>query len=102
MRLRYLLIGMIFLISIQSKAATEVLTFKAVCNDTKVITDNLIKKYKEIPIIFGNAEDEAKSTMSFWINLKNKSWSIVATKDNISCIIGTGTDLKIIDYGDYI
>jgi hypothetical protein len=93
---------MIFLISIQSKAATEVLTFKAVCNDTKVITDNLIKKYKEIPIIFGNAEDEAKSTMSFWINLKNKSWSIVATKDNISCIIGTGTDLKIIDYGDYI
>jgi hypothetical protein len=86
----------------QSKAATEVLTFKAVCNDTKVITDNLIKRYREIPLIFGNAEDEAKSTMSFWINLKNKSWSIVATKDNISCIIGTGTDLKIIDYGDYI
>lgn len=102
MRLRYLLIGMIFLISMQSKAATEVLTFKAVCNDTKVITDNLIKRYREIPLIFGNAEDEAKSTMSFWINLKNKSWSIVATKDNISCIIGTGTDLKIIDYGDYI
>lgn len=102
MRLRYLLIGMIFLISMQSKAATEVLTFKAVCNDTKVITDNLIKRYREIPLIFGNAEDEAKSTMSFWINLKNKSWSIVVTKDNISCIIGTGTDLKIIDYGDYI
>ena len=93
---------MIFLISMQSKAATEVLTFKAVCNDTKVITDNLIKRYREIPLIFGNAEDEAKSTMSFWINLKNKSWSIVATKDNISCIISTGTDLKIIDYGDYI
>ena len=102
MRLSYLLIGMIFLISMQSKAATEVLTFKAVCNDTKVITDNLIKRYKEMPIIFGNAEDEAKSTMSFWVNPKNKSWSIVATKDNISCVIGTGTDLKIIDYGESV
>jgi len=102
MRLSYLLIGMIFLISMQSKAATEVLTFKAVCNDTKVITDNLMKKYKEFPIIFGNAEDEAKSTMSFWVNAKNNTWSIVATRDNISCIIGTGTNLKIVDYAEYI
>lgn len=102
MRLSYLLIGMFFMVSMQCNAETEVINLKAFCNDTKVITDNLMKKYKEFPIIFGNAEDEAKSTMSFWVNPKNNTWSIVATKDTVSCVIGTGTNLKIVDYAEYI
>ena len=102
MKLSYLLIGMIFLISMQCNAATEVITLKAVCNDTKVITDNLIKKYREFPIIFGDTSDEAESKMSFWVNPKTNNWTIIATKGEVSCVIGTGKNLKIVDYGDYI
>jgi hypothetical protein len=74
----------------------DILTFEAPCYDTKTLFDTLRKQYKESPIIAGTASDVAGSTMSLWMHPVDKSWTIVATKDDLSCVIGVGTDFKVI------
>lgn len=75
---------------------SDILTFEAPCYHTKTLFDTLKKQYKEAPIIAGNASDVAGSTMSLWMNPQDHTWTIVATKDDLSCVIGVGTDFKVI------
>lgn len=79
-------------------SASELVPTDMYCDKTEVIFDSLKKQYGEIPVLIGKAEDMAKSTMTFWTNSDTNTWSIVATKDETSCIIGVGDKLKIIDY----
>ena len=53
-------------------------------------------KFYEMPIIIGNVEDEAHSTMTLWLNAELKSWTIVATVDNKTCVVGYGKNFKVI------
>ena len=69
--------------------------FQIPCYNTKALFDALKKNYKESPILMGKADDVAKSTMSLWINSLENSWSIVATKGDLSCVIGSGSHFKI-------
>ena len=73
----------------------EIATVQIPCYNTKVLFDALKKNYKESPILLGKADDVAKSTMSLWINSLENSWSIVATKGDLSCVVGTGTHFKV-------
>ena len=66
------------------------------CYETDSLFDALKNDYKEIPIVYGIANDIAESTMSLWTNPTNKSWTVVATKDKVSCVVGAGTDFKFI------
>ena len=68
------------------------------CYNTKELFKNLREKFKELPLLTGKTDDDAGSTMSVWLNSVDKDWTIIATKDELSCIIGTGTDLKLINY----
>ena len=68
------------------------------CYNSQELFKNLREKYKELPIMMGKADDEVNSTMSIWMNVNDKHWTIIATKDELSCIVGTGTDLKSISY----
>ena len=43
----------------------------------------------------GKANDVAKSTMTLWVNPIEDNWTIIATKGELSCVIGTGTQFKI-------
>jgi hypothetical protein len=95
MKLRYLLIGMIFLVSVECRAKVEILPFTGLCDDTDIVINNLFNKYKEIPLIVGNTNDKAESKMSLWVNLETAEWTILATKNKISCVIGTGDSLEI-------
>ena len=54
--------------------------------------------YNEIPIAMGITNDNANSTMSLWVSPKEKTWTIIATKQAISCAIGTGTDFDFVPY----
>jgi hypothetical protein len=101
MKLQYLLIAAACL-GMQTIRAEEAVTYAAQCFETSALFNELKTKYKETPIILGIASDEAKSTMSFWINPSNGSWSIIATKKDTSCIIGTGVDLTIVPKGTSI
>ena len=66
------------------------------CYNTQELFKILREKYKELPLLTGKADDDANSTMSFWLNPFDNDWTIIATKKDLSCVVGTGTDMKII------
>lgn len=74
-------------------AETFALPFEAICDDTKIIVGKL-QSLNETPITTGQTNDQAGTTMVLWMNMSNKSWTITATKKEITCIIGTGENLK--------
>jgi hypothetical protein len=72
------------------------------CYDTNQLVEILTKEYKEFAFIIGDTEDLAKSVMSLWVGRKGETWTIVATKDEISCIVGAGKNLRVIRHGQVI
>lgn len=82
--------------------ATEMVPTQMQCGNTKKIVASLAEEHKEKPIIIGMADDGASSVMTLWVNTSTKSWTILATKDDVSCIIGYGSELKLITNRPYI
>lgn len=68
------------------------------CYNTEEIFKSLKEKYKEMPFMTGKAGDFANSTVSIWMNPVDNTWTIIATKKDISCVVGMGTDMKIVPY----
>lgn len=66
------------------------------CYDTKELFQNLRVIYQELPFVFGKADDFAGSTFSMWIGPTEKTFTLVATVDDLSCVVGTGTSLKLV------
>ena len=103
MKIHYLLIG-IACLGLQASSAEEAtkseggVTFEAPCFDTNQLFAELKIKFKETPIILGNVSDLARSTMSLWINPVEETWTIISTKKDTSCVIGTGVDFKLVPY----
>lgn len=93
----FLLLTISLTTSLTAIAEPITITSTMPCDDTKVITEYLTKNFKEIPLLMGKAEDEAGSVMSFWANFKTGTWTIIATKNQLSCVIGVGKNMKIID-----
>jgi len=72
----------------------EIVTYEAMCYDTEALFNGLKETHKEQPILAGKADDVVGSTMTLWIQPGAKYWTIVATKGDLSCVIGSGTDFK--------
>jgi len=68
------------------------------CYDSTELFKTLREKYKEMPFMTGKAGDAVKSIVSVWINPVDNNWTIVATKNNLSCIVGLGDDMKLVPY----
>ena len=68
------------------------------CYNTTELFKSLRENFKEVPLLTGKTDDEAKSTMSIWMNPIDNDWTIIATKKELSCVIGTGTNMKLIPY----
>ena len=101
MKLHYLILilgCMILPINLFSQQLETTVKTELPCYNTQELFKNLREKYKELPILTGKTDDDAGSTMSVWMNGIDKDWTIIATKDELSCVIGTGTDLKLIPY----
>ena len=98
MKAIYLLIGMACIAPLPSNAiqAVDTLSVDAPCFDTKQLFESLRKDHKESPIVYGKSSDTAKSLMSLWIHPVNNTWTMVATKGEFSCIIGVGTEFKLV------
>ena len=79
----------------ESVVSEEIVNIQLPCYNTKVLFDTLKKNYKESPILVGKADDVAKSTMTLWVNPIDDNWTIVATKGDLSCVVGTGTHFKV-------
>jgi len=93
----YLLIGMASIVPLQSNAG-EMITAELYCSDTKEIVGKLKEKYRESPLLIGKTADQASSIMSLWINPNTKSWSIITTKGDVTCLVGSGGDFNLVDY----
>jgi hypothetical protein len=84
------------LLTARAKSSEEVVNVKIACYNTDMLLEKLRDTYKEYPMIMGITSDKASSTMSVWINPVTKTWTIVATKEKVSCVIGSGTDIEIV------
>lgn len=73
----------------------EVVKIPIMCADTKFVFKELTEQYQEQPMMFGIANDNAKSIFSIWINNETKTFTLIATKDKMSCVIGTGVNFKV-------
>ena len=46
----------------------------------------------------GSVSDEANSVISLWLNPVDNNWTILATKKDLTCVVGVGIDMKIVPY----
>jgi hypothetical protein len=79
-----------------SQKLEQTLKTELPCYNTTELFKSLRENHKELPLLTGKTDDEANSTMSVWLNPFENDWTIVATKKDLSCVVGTGTDMKII------
>lgn len=103
--MRKLFLGIMLLFPILANAElkpTEKLDITIYCYNTDKLFDALKKNYEERPFFMGKADDIASSTMSLWISKKGESWTIVASVDDLSCVVGSGTDLQLLRLGKTI
>ena len=99
MKAIYLTIGMIYALlsnNSYSQKLEQTIKTELPCYNTTELFKTLRENYKELPLLTGKADDEANSTMSLWLNPVDNDWTIIATKKELSCVVGTGTDMKII------
>ena len=81
-----------------SQKIEESITADMPCYNTKEIFKSLREKYKELPFMTGQVGDEASSIVSIWLNPVDNNWTILATKKDLTCVVGMGTDMKIIPH----
>jgi hypothetical protein len=99
MKLKYLLLVSLGITNVSySQDIVEAISIDLPCYNTKELFKSLREKYKELPIVTGTAGDQAESTISIWMDPIEKSWTIVTTKKELSCIVGLGTDIKLLSY----
>jgi hypothetical protein len=100
LKLTYLLVIICLGLSTKSysQKLEESITIDLPCYNTKEIFKSIREKYKELPLMTGQVADEASSIVSIWLNPVDNNWTILATKKDLTCVIGVGTDMKIIPY----
>ena len=100
MKLTYLLIIILLGLPIKSysQKVEESITADMPCYNTTEIFKSLREKYKELPFMIGQASDEANSLVSIWLNPVDNNWTILATKKDLTWVVGVGTDMKIIPH----
>jgi len=96
------ILGIIFciptIVFAQAKPETKIdVTY--FCYNTDTLFKALNSEYKEVPLFMGDAEDIAESVMSLWVSRKGSSWTIVSSKDDISCVVGSGKNLQLVRNG---
>jgi hypothetical protein len=69
------------------------------CYNTDKLVSELLTTHKESPFVVGRSDDQAGTTMSLWVSVATKTWTIIATNGEVSCVIGTGTGLKLMPVG---
>lgn len=92
MRLLIPLIGILFASNVYCQEITEL---PVVCYDTDKLFKTLKEKYQEVPVIVGLSNDVGGSTLTFWVS-KNDTYTVVVSVGEVSCVINTGTELKIL------
>ena len=94
----YLIIGWLLVSSCYAQEIKDTVETELPCYNTEETFKSLREKFKEFPFMIGRAGDFANSIVSIWMNPVDGNWTIIATKNDLTCVIGTGTDMKIAPY----
>lgn len=71
-----------------------------VCEETSVVLTTLFSgDYQEFPIWMGNGEN---SRFSLFANEKTKSWTLIQYDEKIACVLGVGTQYRMVFNGPSI
>lgn len=102
MKAIYLTIGMVCTGLLASNSYSQEMKDKVEielpCYDSTALFKTLRENHKEMPIMMGKAGDGVKSIVSIWINPIDNNWTIIATKNDLSCVVGLGNDMKLVPY----
>lgn len=66
-----------------------------VCSKPDMVFKELAKEYQERIYWAGHGE-KSGSTYILWINAKNNTWTLTQSTREISCIIGSGTENRLL------
>jgi hypothetical protein len=94
----YLIIGWLLASSCYAQEIIDTVETELPCYNTVEIFKSLKENYKEFPFMTGRASDFANSIVSIWMNPSDGNWTIITTKKDITCVVGMGTDMKIVPY----
>ena len=71
-----------------------------VCEETSVVLTTLFSgDYQEFPIWMGSGEN---SRYSLFANEKTKSWTLIQYDEKIACVLGVGTQYRMVFNGPSI
>ena len=84
------LLSLILLVTSSVLAAPVELKKPIICDNTEIMLKVLSSgNYQEKPIWLG-ASDEKLVNYSLWVNVSNKSWTLIQFNNDIACILGSG------------
>lgn len=99
----FILLGLTGMVKAQEQPKILSMPIMSVCIDSKRLDASLLDQYGETLAVIGPAlvmhdqlKEYVEGVMKIYINTKTLSFTVVFEnpKDNLSCVIGTGDDLK--------
>ena len=76
--------------------AQEENIYKTYCDQSKIIFQSLEKEYGEQAIIAGQAPEDKIGIMTLWVNPITKTWTLLLTYPEKTCVIGGGKEFTIL------
>jgi len=92
----YMIIGLVLCSATQSYAA-ETKQLSVVCDKTSVVIDALTHRFNEMTILAGTGiGPQDKHIISVWGNPELKTYTILDTFGEMSCILSVGENVEIL------
>jgi len=78
------------------KPAEKPNTLEILCDDTIKIAKLLVEEYKEVPVVVGSTDNVYGNIMTLWTNPETRTWTILVTKKDKSCVLDAGGKFEIV------
>jgi hypothetical protein len=80
----------------RTKPAEKPNTLELFCDDTTKIAKLLVEEYKEVPVVVGSTENKYGNMMTLWTNPETRTWTILITKKDKSCVLDAGGKFEVV------
>jgi hypothetical protein len=86
-----ILISLLTLVSINAFAVEEI-NYTVPCHDTREVYNELTSEYNETIVLGGKSQI---GIMTLWVNTDTRTWTIMITNKEKTCVISAGDNLSI-------
>jgi hypothetical protein len=67
------------------------------CGDKNLILQILNKDFNEVPVFYGEDEENEKVKYGITLNLETGAWTIIHFNEKTACILGSGSKASVSD-----